>query len=87
MSVGFIYHPDDNWPFLLHKIIFKMVICLLSLFLHFQDCDVSPFENVKILGEENFEKFLTLEAFFISEIKHALNIKDQFMSRNLLLTV
>ena len=53
---------------------------------HFQDCDVSPsFEMVKILGKAKFEKLLTLEALFISEIKPALNTKDEFKSRNLLL--
>ena len=32
-----------------------------------------------------FEKLLTLEALFISENKPALNTKDEFKSRNLLL--
>ena len=40
---------------------------------------------VEILGEAKFEKILTLEALFISEIKPALNTKDEFKSRNLLL--
>ena len=53
---------------------------------HFQDCDVLPsFEMVKILGKAKFEKLLTLEALFISKIKPALNTKDEFKSRNLLL--
>ena len=53
---------------------------------HFQECDVSPsFEMVEILGKEKFERLLTLEALFISEIKPTLNTKDEFRSRNLLL--
>ena len=44
---------------------------------------VSPsFKMVKILGKAKFEKLLTLEALFISEIKPALNTKDEFKSRN-----
>ena len=53
---------------------------------HFHDCNISPsFEMVKILGKQKFEKLLTLEALFISQIKPALNTKDEFKSRNLLL--
>ena len=39
---------------------------------------------VKILGKK-IDQLLTLEALFISEIKPALNTKDEFKSRNLLL--
>ena len=39
------------------------------------------FEMVKILGKSKFEKILTLESLFISEIKPALNTKDEFKSR------
>ena len=48
---------------------------------HFHDCNISPsFEMVKILGKQKFDKLLTLEALFISQIKPALNTKDEFKS-------
>ena len=51
---------------------------------HFIDCNVSPaFDMITILGKAKFEKLLTLEALFISEIKPLLNTKDEFKSRTL----
>ena len=50
----------------------------------FMDCNVSPaFDMITILGKAKFEKLLTLEALFISEIKPLLNTKDEFKSRTL----
>ena len=51
---------------------------------HFSTCGVEPtFNNTKILGYAKGVKLLTLEALFISEIKPALNTKDEFKSREL----
>ena len=53
---------------------------------HFEDCNVSPsMDFVKILGRAKFDRLLSLEALFISEINPALNTKDEFRSRTLTL--
>jgi len=38
---------------------------------------------VKILGKARGDKFLTLEALFISKLAPKLNTKDEFKSREL----
>ena len=51
---------------------------------HFEDCNVSPsMDMVKILGKAKFDRFLTLEALFIAEIRPTLNTKDEYKSRTL----
>ena len=53
---------------------------------HFEDCNVSPsMDFVKILGRAKFDRLLSLEALFISEINPALNTKDEFKSLTLTL--
>ena len=53
---------------------------------HFEVCNVSPsMDFVKILGRAKFDRLLSLEALFISEINPALNTKDEFRSRTLTL--
>ena len=39
---------------------------------------------VKIVSKEKFDKLLTLEALLISEIKYALNTKDEFKRENII---
>ena len=49
---------------------------------HFEICGTSPSEDqVKILGKNRGDKWMSLEALFIHRLKPTLNSKDEYKSR------